>query len=95
MTKITVAHRNNFEESYVVGLKFIFADSNDDLLIAVPGFDSLDILKANTIIHSGKILIGFSLEFSKNKNLDSTLVLKNIGRYLDEPTVQDDTFSKF
>ena len=96
MTGILFHTRDDFEESYIVGLYFFFEDPNDDIRIEVPGFDSLTT--KNSIeddIHSAKILIGFNLHFSRNKNLDSTLVLKNIGRYFDEPTVQDDTFSKF
>ena len=42
MTEIRISHRDNFEESYVVGLKFVFEDRNDDINIKVPGFDSLD-----------------------------------------------------
>ena len=88
MTGIIFHTRDDFEESYVVGLYFFFEDSDDDIRIEVPGFDSLTTKSSiEDEMHSGKILIGFNLHFSQNKNLDSTLVLKNIRRYIDKPTV--------
>ena len=58
-------------------------------------FDSSDIRTSDSSFDTPRVLIGFGLEFAQNINLDSTLVLKQIARLIDEPTVQDDTFSKF
>ena len=93
MTEFRLLTRDNYQESYVVGFQLKFADSNDNFIISVPGFYQLDAKNVNTDLNSGKNLIGFSLEFTKNINLDSTLVLKNVGRLYESPTDQDDTFS--
>ena len=87
MIEVEVAWRDDFEETYIVGLDFKFADSNDDVLIRLPGYDSMTVKTRKNNLSPLQSLIGFSIRFTKNIHLHSTLVLKTLGRFFDNPTV--------